>query len=396
MKQIVLLLLLCASTGITLGFKLEYGNHVVVPEPLHDNLYAAGGSISVEAPVYGDVTVTGGSVLINDTVTNDILIAGGNVTIDGYVGGDVRCAGGNVYIRSNVAGDVLLAGGSVNIKKGITIGGLLAAGGSTVLDGNVRGDVKGAFGSLEINGFIAHRVDCRGGRITINGIINGPSILAAREIVVGDRAQFNEAVHYWTKTKIPDFRHAMRNGNASFDPSLKLSSGKWYYLGAETGLVLLWYLGMALAMILLIQYLFSGTMKGAADVVYNRSMHSMGTGFLFFLVFPATAIFAIITTIGIPIGLTMIFIYLILLLSATAISSVVIANWYNNLYEKSWNYWWIAIAAFGIFILLKLVSLMPFVGWLVMAVVAAISFGGILLYMKWRHDQKKLSASAVD
>jgi amino acid permease len=76
--------------------------------------------------------------------------------------------------------------------------------------------------------------------------------------------------------------------------------------------------------------------------------------------------------------------YIILLLLSSAITSVVAANWMNNRNEYHWNFWHIAFAAFGIFIVLKLLYSVPFVGWLVMILLACISYGAILLNVNWK------------
>jgi hypothetical protein len=41
-------------------------------------------------------------------------------------------------------------------------------------------------------------------------------------------------------------------------------------------------------------------------------------------------------------------------------------------------------AAFGIFILLKLISFTPFIGWLIMIFLACMTFGAILLNVRWK------------
>lgn len=388
MKKLSLLISLVVSFLTVSAFRIEYGRDIIISKPVYDNLYVAGGSITINAPIYGDLIITGGNITINDTVTNDILLAGGTSILNGFVGGDIRCAGGSVHVDRDVTGDVIIASGSLNINKGVTIGNLLIAGGNITVDGNVNGEIRGSFGSLNLNGTVEKNIDCRGGKITINGIINGISVLAAREIVIGNDAGFNRNVRYWNNKGKLDFKQSLKNANATFDPSLRISTGEWYYLGAETILMLLWYLGMALVMILLTEYLFSATMKNAANSVYNKTLPSLGFGFLFFIACPIAAIIALVSIIGIPLGLIMIFSYIILMLLATVITSVVAANWYNNQYEKNWNYWRICCAAFGIFILLKLLLLMPFVGWVILTLISCIAFGGIILNVNWRGRKK--------
>ncbi len=384
MKKIFSALTTVVLTLQVFAFRIEYGNNIVISNPVYEDMYIAGGSITINAPIYGDLVIAGGTVIINDTVTNDILVAGGTVTLNGFVGDDVRCAGGNIRISKNVMGDVIVTGGAVIIDKGVTIGGLLTSGGDVTIDGNVHGEIKGVFGDMFINGHVTKNIDCRGGRITINGTIDGQSILAARTIIIGNYAAFNGDVRYWNKKESVDFKQSLKNSKAVFEPGLRISTGEWYYLGSATILALLWYLGMALLMIMIFQYLFSATVKKAADTVFNSTLKSLGFGFLFFIVVPVAAFIAFASLIGIPLGIILVVGYIFLILLATVITSVIAANWYNNRTGRNWNNWQLIFSAFGIFILLKIISLIPFAGWIIMALLVCISFGSILLNVQWK------------
>ena len=393
MKKIFFLILMISIFINAFAYRIEYGNNVVISQPVYEDLYVAGGNVTINAPVHGDLIVAGGTVIINDSVMNDILLAGGNVTFNGYVGDDIRCAGGNIHISKNVTGDVVTAGGEVIIDKGTIIGGLITTGGNITVDGNIDGEARGGFGNLILNGNVAKNIDCRGGKISLNGTVDGKSILAARYITIGSNAAFNGDVRYWNKQGSLDFKQSLKNSKATYDPSLRIRTSQWYYLGATTVLGLLWYLGMALVMILLVQYLFSSTMKMAADKTFNRTLKSLGYGFLFFIAVPVAAVVAFITLVGVPVGILLIISSVTLILITTVIISVVAANWFNNRNNYKWNFWPIVFAAFGIFILLKLVSLTPFVGWLIMLVLACIVFGAILLTIKWKRKQEVVPAS---
>jgi hypothetical protein len=389
MKKTLLLFVMTAGFINASAMRIEYGRNIIISQPVYEDLYIAGGSITINAPIHGDLIIAGGTIIINDTVTNDILLAAGTAIFNGFVGDDIRCAGGEIHISKNVTGDVVVTGGSVIIDKGVIIGGLLAGGGDVTIDGDINGGIKGVFGNLFLNGNISKDIECRGGKITVNGTIGGKSVLAARNIVIGNNAAFNGEVRYWTKKGSVDFKQSLKNGGAIYDPSLRIRTAEWYYLGATTILGLLWYLGMALLMILIVQYLFSATMKKAADTVFNSTLKSLGFGFLFFIAVPVAAAVALVTIIGVPVGLLLLFSYIALILLATVIISVVAANWINSRYDKNWNFWRLASAAFLLFVLLKLVSLIPFAGWLIMIVLACMVFGSVLLNVNWkkRHIQ---------
>jgi len=389
MKKIVSVFIALGLAIQAFSFRLEYGNNVVITQPVYEDLYVSAGSVTINAPVYGDLICTGGTVNINDSVSNDIIVAGGTVTFNGYVGDDIRCAGGILYIQKSVGGDLVIAGGRVTANRDVVIGGgLLMGGGDITFNGTVNKSVKAGFGSLVFNGRAEKDIDVRGGDLQMNGTVMGPSIIAANKISIGNDASFNNDVRYWNKAGSADFRQSIKNGKAIYDPSLKIETGRWYYLGGMSIIGLLWYIGMALLMIIIIQYLFNTTLQKAGDTVFNKTLKSSGFGLLFFIAVPIAAVVAFITIIGVPVGLLLLFNYIILILLATVITSLVAAHWFNNRFNYKWSYWKLVFAALGIFIVLKLISLMPFLGWLIGLLATCMAFGAILQNINWKRKQQ--------
>ena len=366
------------------AFRIEYGKDIVISQPVNENLYIAGGKVTINAPIHGDLIIAGGTIVINDSVTNDINIAGGEITFNGWVGGDIRCAGGKMYIRKNVLGEVVITGGNIMVDKGIEIGGLLASGGNITINGNVNGKILGAFGEFSLNGNVLNDVDLRGGHLSVNGLISGNTVMAARTIVLGESAAFKGNIRYWNKQGTLGLKNNSIKGKALFDPSLRIRTGEWYYLGAVTIFGFLWYIGMALLMIAVVLYLFSATIKKAALTAFSNSLQSLGVGFLFFILIPMVAVIALFTIIGVPVGILLFIGYILLLLLSTVITSVVGANWINNQNNFHWNLTQLVLISTIIFVVLKLLTFMPFFGWFVMALLVCISFGAILLNINWK------------
>ena len=377
-------MILAISIYPAAAFRIEYGKDIVISKPVNENLYIAGGKVTINAPIHGDLIIAGGTIVINDSVTNDIAIAGGEITFNGWVGGDIRCAGGKMYIRKNVLGEVAITGGNIMVDKGIEIGGLLASGGNITIDGNVNGKIIGVFGEFSLNGNVLNDVDLRGGHLSINGLIGGNAVLAAREIVLGESAAFKRNIRYWNKQGTLGLKNNSIKGKALFDPSLRIRSGEWYYLGAVTIFGFLWYIGMALLMIVVVQYLFSATIKKSAFTVFSNSLQSLGVGFLFFILIPMLAVIALFTIIGVPVAILLFIGYISLILLSTVITSVVAANWINNQNNFHWNLTQLVLISIIIFVLLKLLTFMPFFGWFVMALLVCMSFGAILLNINWK------------
>jgi len=388
MKHFIIAGLLLCTVSMAHATRIEWGKTTIIDKPVYDNLYIAGSEVIINAPVHGDLILTGGTVTINDTVSNDILVAGGTLNFNGFVGGDIRCAGGKLNILKEVTGDVVAAGGTIVIGKNITIGSLIGAGGDITINGTVNGMVRTASGRLLLNGNVMKDMDCRGGQLTINGTVHGQAVLAATdEVLIGNAAAFDNGVRYWAPGKKVDFKQAVKGGQAIFDPSLRMNRNHWYYLGFSSIVGLFWYVGMVLVLIMIVQYLFGSTMKKAGQTAYDKMMKSLGYGVLFWIGVPIAAVLACVTVIGVPIGLILLFSYVILALLATTITSVVAANWLNNRSATNWRYWQMVFTALGIFIVFKILTFTPFFGWLVLALLVSIAFGSILLNVNWRRPK---------
>ncbi len=387
-RKTFLLLMLVIISSAAFAIRVEYGNNFVIAKPIFEDVYIAGGEVTINAPIHGDLVIMGGTITINDTITNDILLIGGKVIFNGFVGDDIRCAGGNIRISKNVIGDVIVTSGEVIVENGVSIGSLMASSGKVTIDGNVNGQLKGLFGTLSINGIINNDIECRGGKINLNGTINGKSIIVAREINLASAAIINNDIRYWHKNGTINFQRNIKSGQATLDASLRMATEEWYFLGAASFIGLLAYLGMVFSIILLIQYLFSSTLKKTADTVFNKTLASLGIGFLYFIITPIIILITFLTIIGIPVGIFLSFFYVIIILLATTTSSIVASNWFNNRFNKEWKFGHLCFTALGIFIILKLIALMPIVGWLVTILCVCISVGAIIITIYNQQKQR--------
>ncbi|HEU4904369.1 MAG TPA: hypothetical protein VFT06_16295, partial [Flavisolibacter sp.] len=301
---------------------------------------------------------------------------------------DIRCAGGKLHILRSVGGDLAITGGNVDIGRNVVIGGgLITGGGEIIVNATVNGDVRAAAGTFTFNGVANRNFDCRSGKLVMNGIVMGTSILAAREISILNNAAFQKNVRYWNNHGRLDFKQSLRGAEATYDPTLKLKENNWYYLNHATALGLIWYLATVFLFILILQYLFGNAFRQAGATVDHSMTRSLGAGFLFFIGVPISVVLLLITVIGVPIGLLLMACYIVVVLLATVITSLVIANWYNNRFAYNWGYWKIVSSAMAMFVLFKLVSFTPFFGWLIMIAIACIAFGAILRNVHWRHEQ---------
>ncbi len=387
-KQLIFTLSICLSF-MALAQKVEYGESVTISQTVNENLYIGAGTVTINAPVRGDLVVSGGTITINDTIQKDLFVAGGTVVLNSYIGGDLRCVGGTITVKKEVNGDIVSAGGNLVIDKNVTVAGsLLITGGNIDMNGTIKGFMKSSSGKLQFNGIVEKDFDNQGGKINFQGRVLGNTKLSAPDISIGDNAVFMKDVRYWNTTGNLDFKQSLKNGStATFDPTLKIETPKWYFAGGATFLTFLWYIGSAFITILLLQYLFTKTMFRAANTAFSETIKSLGYGFLYLLGIPVLMILAFITIIGLPIGFLLMSGYVLSIIIATSITAVVAANWLNERYNKKWTYWQMCFAALGIFVGLKILSFIFVLGWFIMLVATLIAFGSILMNINWRKKE---------
>lgn len=386
--HIPLILLFTVFFGFASATHLKGGENITINEPVDDDLYVAGGNVTINAPIRGDLIIAGGTVTVNDSVYADVLAAGGTVFLHGYVGDDVRAAGGQLEITGIIQDDLIIAGGSVRISRDATIhGDLIATGGSVMIDGDVMGNASITTGELNLNGTITGALMVKGGAITLHGRVNGPAQLAAGEITLGSGPIFYNEVRYWSgEDDDLDFSSALAPGaTASMDESLKFEEPRWEYLGFASVLLALWYLAAVLVLIFIVHLLFGKALKRAAQTVKAETAKSVGYGFLILVGIPIAIVIAFVTVIGIPVAGLLMLGYLLLGLFASIVTSIVVANLFNQRSpESDWKRAKVVFISFGLFIVLKIITLIPVIGVIFMIALACAAYGAIAMNARMR------------
>jgi cytoskeletal protein CcmA (bactofilin family) len=385
MKTITIgLALVLVLSTVPAQLDTRLGEDIRITTPVDDDLYLIGKNVVIDAPVRGDVVVVGGTVTINDTVTMDVLAAGGRVEINGYVGDDIRVAGGSIKVSSFIKGDILAAGGEIILPTATILdGNLTASGGAVDIAGDVNGNVSVFGEELDLSGSTGGSLEAKGDVLNINGTVTGPASIAANKITIGSGAKFSDNIRFWNNEETLAIGDDNHTGTVTFDPSLEMPEPRPELLGFTSVLLMLWYLGTALIVIWLIEYLFSKTFLKAAGIVLDQSLKSLGFGVLYFIAVPTICLVLAITVLALPIGIIALIGYIILIILSTAITAIVVANWINRVYYKSsWKLPAIIFAAFGIFIVLKLITLTPIIGPLLIGIMVCMAFGAILLSLR--------------
>ncbi|MFA5172846.1 MAG: hypothetical protein WC435_00380 [Candidatus Paceibacterota bacterium] len=352
---------------LAFGATLKAGEEVSVKNPIADNLYAAGGNVSIDSVISGDLFTAGGNVIISENISDDINALGGSISVLGSSGDDTRIVGGNVLISNNVGGELIVIGGSVNVSSGTSVAGdLVSAGGLVAVNGNIGGNAKIA-----------------GGVININGHIKGNVVVKADEkITIGENAVIDGNLEYSASSaeslKIEE--GAVISGKTTFTeialPKVDAQKAKSFFfafIGIFTIYKLLAFIISALILFLLFKEFSNSVSKNATQ----NPLRLIGKGFVALIVIPAAFILLFITVLGIPLGLLALLSYVLLLFISCIYTNIIFGAWISQLVYKSstavvtWKN--IIIGS----ILLAVIVIIPFIGWIIGFLIFLLSLGTI-------------------
>ena len=391
----VLIALVMQPLGLCPAAAFGSGDVVVVSLPFGDDLYVAGGKVVVTEPVSGDLLAAGGSMIFNGSVGSDLLAAGGSLIINSPVQDDVRVAGGDLVLTSTVGGDLIAYGGNVTIPAGaVVMGDAVVGSGSLYLAGTVRGNLLVYAGSLDFTGGVQGNAEFYGDeKVKIDGQVEGETVFAGRSVDLGPGARFGGDVSYWRQEGEIDFAGVPVDGQVRYLPELeqkkyghgaihaKEKVGKG--LRAITGGFFLGTLVSGSVVIVLGILLLKGTFRRAGEELHRFAWRSIGVGFLAFLLLPLAGFIALITVVGLPIGLLLLAVFFLSVLFGRVIASMALAAWIERRSVSQWRTWRLILTAIGLFVLIKLTGLIPFVGWLVVLLTVCAGYGALVLGV-WR------------
>jgi hypothetical protein len=360
---------------------------------ISDDFYKAGGDVIVNTAIKGDLYSAGGTVHVTKTVGRDLVIAGGTVVVDGAVGDDVRVFGGTVEINAPVNGDLLVFGGQVTVKQGVYIGGdVYIAAGKVRIDGLVRGMTRIEADEVTIAGTLNGPAEIRADRAMLSGRIMGETKVSSAEIGVGDQALFGGNLRYW-RSAGPLQLGTKAKGKAVYDMTLQQKTSRHEggmaagAFGALLALLSLYSLVTSVIFIGILLLLTRTFFVDAAKKLVKQPFMSFVKGLLYLVATPAIIVIVALTIVGIPLAVVAALLYAVSLMLAKAMTSVLAVRFVQLRGGYKWGPWAIFGLSIAAYLALKLIMIIPVLGWLVCFVVTSMAFGAILM-TKWEKAKK--------
>ncbi|MCK9356263.1 MAG: polymer-forming cytoskeletal protein [Dehalococcoidia bacterium] len=370
--------MLLASCGVlnaapVLAFDARTGDTVSVApgEEVDGDLYLAGRSVSCGTNVDGDVFAGGQTVSIAGQIDGGLTAAGQTVLITADVSRGIRVAGSSVDLAGVAARDLIAAGNTVTISNDSTIEGDLAVGGNTVsVQGDVAGNVWGSCQQFILDGSVGGNVKLQVGTLTIS-----PGATIAGNLDYTSATQANipagtvKGTVTFTERAEKDKPGDAGEGWEALGPLAIFAGFTWkllaYLMALLTGIVLI--------------LILPARMTAYSDAIRTETGPVAGWGALALFVTPLAAIVACITIVGLPLGLITLTLWAILLyLSQLPVALVIGHVILGRNKPLEGRGFMIGSLALGLLIIM-LLCLIPFVGWLIGLATALFGFGAVVV-----------------
>jgi len=284
--------LLIQNSQIGKDYRLEKG------EVINEDLYVGGESVEINGTVNGDLYVAGRNINIDGQVTGDLLAAGSTVYISGNIGQDARIAGGNIIITGRIGKNASLIGGNINLSDtSVIYGGLGSLFGNLTQSSSIGHYLKGAGGNINISNHIGGNVDLAIGSLSIT---KNSQILGDLTYWSKDRGSVDKDAHISGRTIFNKTENVPQFGNQNIKKTVNTA----FRFGS---LVFTYIIG------LIFLFLFPTFTQKAVKNIREKTLLSFAIGLLSPLLLVLVCLILIFTLVGIPLSISIFFIYLLLI-----------------------------------------------------------------------------------
>ncbi len=312
---VMMTLILLCSPGLAL--KVFSEDTISIDTAVADDIIAAGNMISINAPVDSAI-VAGGTVNINAPVKGDVIAAGGQVYLNADVGGKVVAAGGSVNLGGNISTNLVAVGSQVNILPGKTV---------------QRDALIG------------------GGQVVNAGRVNGTLTVSANQ-----------------------FNNTGSAGNVKFYKAEDRSPKREDYDMGFNIFSLLALLGYLILGLILVKYL-PGIFQAVDEEMSRSTLLKTFLGFVMIIASIIAVLLVAVTVVGLPIALISALLFFAALMLSGTFVSFSLGKWICERAKiKQGDLVYFVIG----FVILNVLSLLPFVGGLVSLISMSLGFAALL------------------
>lgn len=351
-------LVMVAIAPAASALEIRNGDNVVIEEGtiIDDDLVIAAQSATVNGVVKGNLLVVAERAVIAGQVDGSVIALARSVQCTAPVGGSLYGAAESLDLNSTVGRNVAAAGREINLGETSVIGrDALLAGQSVTALGGIRGLLEAAAGSAVVGGNVGEsaRLWIQNLRLTDSARIGGNLIYvssAAASISQGAKIG-GRVIHRFPRPRVrPERRRALFGIFAVF---------RFIWLFVFAGLVVA---------------IWPRALHRASERIRTAPLWSLLVGFLVIVVTPFIALLLLIPTA--PGGLIVGGAWLITLYVGQVVTAVFVGSWVFRLLARREITRPVLAALAGV-VIITLLSLIPYLRFLVRVVVLLFGVGGL-------------------
>lgn len=320
------------------------------------DLHIAGNNIIVNADVRGDLLTAGNTVSIIGDVENSLFVVGGDITVRGNIGHHARLIGNKITLSGGtISGDVFIAANQLVIAKEVTINGQLYA----------------STNNLSLHGTVNGRVNLSGNEAVINGV-TGNFLAKVNKLTINSSALINGNLEYRSRNQ------------ATVDPSAQITGETIFTQSKTSGLGINYFTFIGIIGAFLLAWLLVRFRRPMSMAILKRAVAqpliNIAIGAAVLLLVPIVTILLMFSIIGSPIGLLLLFLWIVALLVGSLFGKLVLGSWLMKLLTKEADYKldWQALLA-GI-VIANLWIFIPIIGGVLESLVMLLGLGAVVAY----------------
>lgn len=337
---------------------------------------------------------TGKEVIISEDVNGPVFASGENVVINGNVNGPVFASGNTVEINGRVDG-IVFSGASETKINGQVQGPVFAAGNKILINSNIDGELFAAGNQIAIEApsILSRDAFLAGNNILINSEIKRHSFAAGNTLEIGAEGKVGGNLYYSTSVESSSVQDKV-GGEVFFtkvtpaqEPSMQSRIASFIF-SVITGLVSFGLLGFVLG-----HFSKDRWVQGLLPIT-EKPLITLGIGAVVGIATIPILILISITMVLAPFAAVFGLLFALIILLSTMIVSFSIARKIGEQQEFFNKFHWIIGFAL-VYIVLRLLMIVPYIGWIIRLLVIFFAIGNVLiaLFQRTEGQDKKIEST---
>lgn len=296
----------------------------------------------------------GETINYTKNIGGDLYLAGNDITVDSIIEGDIIGAGGNIDVTGRAIHNVRMAGNNLNFYY-FTAYNITIAGSKITLNNVIANNIYAAGSKINFIGN-ANSINFAAQDVIIDGVVNGTSYIEASNVTI------KEGTVISGKLKVNSPNAIVYEGNIDKTNITykKVVVDKAVFIKSKIS-NLVYRIMYTSLMGFLIIFLFGNFIKNSLKNIKEKKAITLLKGFAALVIIPVLIIAAFISTIGAPIGVIALFMYITAIIINYSFASVIL----GDLIFKDMNKYLKILIASSIICTLSLIPMISFFVWII-------------------------------